>query len=250
MEFSLNDLVTQARHFAQEPPPFELPAGLTEQPITALIDHTLLKPEATPTQIDQLCAEARRYGFAAVCVNPVYVPRAVRALAGSGVRVATVTGFPLGANGRRAKLAETQIVIEEGAVEVDTVIAVGLLKGGEYAAVYDELSALSELCHRSNVILKVIIETALLERGEKVLACLLAKAARADFVKTSTGFSTGGATPEDVELMRRVVGPHMGVKAAGGIRTLADAQAMVRAGANRLGTSAGVKIAEALMVGK
>jgi len=250
MDFSLNDLVVQAHQFAQEPPPLEVPPGLKEQPITALIDHTLLKPEATPIQIEQLCTEARRYGFAAVCVNPVYVSRAVRALAGSGVRVATVTGFPLGASGRRAKLAETQIVIEEGAVEVDTVIAIGLLKGGEYAAVYDELSALSELCHRSGVVLKVIIETALLEREEKILACLLAKAAGADFVKTSTGFSTGGATLEDVELMRRVVGPHMGVKAAGGIRTLADAQAMVQAGANRLGTSAGVKIAEALVVGK
>lgn len=247
---TLNDLVAQARLYMQELPPLELPSGWDKQPLTALIDHTLLKPEATPLQIDQLCAEARRYGFAAVCVNPVYVPRAVRALAGSGVRVATVTSFPLGANGRRAKLSETQIVIEEGAVEVDTVIAIGLLKGGEYAAVYDELSAMSEVCHRFGVLLKVIIETALLEREEKILACLLAKAAGADFVKTSTGFSTGGATVDDVELMRRVVGPQMGVKAAGGIRTLEDAQAMVRAGANRLGTSAGVKIAEALAVGR
>jgi len=250
MSINPDALVKEAQNLARELPPLQVPPGLATQPITQLIDHTLLKPEATPAQIDQLCAEAKRFGFAAVCINPVYVPRAVRALADSAVRVATVTGFPLGASGLRSKLAETRIVIEEGATEVDTVIAIGLLKGGEYGAVYEELAAMVEVCHPNRVVLKVILETALLTREEKILACLLAKAAGADFVKTSTGFSTGGATPEDVELMRRVVGPGMGVKAAGGIRTLADAQAMVRAGANRLGTSSGVKIAEELMMGQ
>jgi deoxyribose-phosphate aldolase len=210
--------------------------------IARLIDHTLLKPEATPEQIARLCAEAREYGFASVCVNPVFVPQCAGLLEGSGVAVCTVVGFPLGASASAVKVFETRLAVEQGAREVDMVIAIGLLRAGEHAAVQEDIAGVAAAAHAGGAICKVIIETALLTDAQKADACRLAVAAGADFVKTSTGFASGGATPADVALMRSVVGPQVGVKAAGGIRTLADAQAMVAAGATRLGCSAGVQI--------
>lgn len=226
-------------------PELRLPEGHPDsRPVVSWIDHTLLKPEATPEQVSKLCEEALRYEFASVCVNPVFVPLASKALAGSKVLTCTVIGFPLGATLTDAKVEETRLVINLGAQEVDMVIPIGLLKGGQYDAVERDIRSVVEVAHDLNALVKVIIETALLTRTEKIAGCLISKQAGADFVKTSTGFGPGGATVEDVELMRRVVGPEMGVKAAGGVRTLADARAMLRAGATRLGSSSGVKIAE------
>jgi len=219
------------------------PAGpLTPERLAALIDHTLLKPEATPQQIAQLCAEAREHRFAAVCVNPVYVPLAADLLAGSEIEVATVVGFPLGATPTAVKVFETLQAIQGGATEIDMVLPIGLLKAGRYDKVAQDINAVAQAAHAAGAIVKVILETALLTDEEKIAACLLSKHAGADFVKTSTGFGPGGATVEDVALMRRIVGPHLGVKAAGGIRTFAQAKAMVEAGANRLGASAGVRL--------
>nr|HID14138.1 deoxyribose-phosphate aldolase [Anaerolineae bacterium] len=212
--------------------------------IACFIDHTLLKPEATPRQIERLCDEARRYGFAAVCVNPVYVRLAARRLEGSGVAVCSVAGFPLGATTTAAKVYEARQALADGANEVDMVIHIGALKAGDYERVQEDIAAVAAVCHEGGALLKVIIETALLSDAEKVAACRLAQAAGADFVKTSTGFASGGATVEDVRLMWQTVGPQMGVKAAGGIRSYADALAMIEAGANRIGTSAGVQIVE------
>ncbi len=213
-------------------------------PIASYIDHTLLKPEATTAQIEQLCQEARTYNFAAVCVNPTHVKLAAQLLTGSEVEVCTVVGFPLGATLTEVKVFETEQAIRLGAVEIDMVINIGALKGGDVALVEQDIAAVVEATHRHEALCKVIIETALLTDEEKVLACQLAKKASADFVKTSTGFSSSGATVEDVALMRRTVGPELGVKAAGGIKTLAQARQLVAAGANRLGTSAGVKIVQ------
>lgn len=226
------------------------PAGpLTSERLAALIDHTLLKPEATPQQIAQLCAEAREHRFAAVCVNPVYVPLAADLLADSEIEVATVVGFPLGATPTAVKVFETLQAIQDGATEIDMVLPIGLLKAGRYDKVAQDINAVAQAAHAAGAIVKVILETALLTDEEKIAACLLSKHAGADFVKTSTGFGPGGATVEDIVLMRRVVGPHLGVKAAGGIRTFAQAKAMVEAGANRLGASAGVRlVAEARKV--
>ncbi len=218
--------------------------------MTRYIDHTLLKTEATPAQIDQICREARQYGFASVCVNSLFVPRVYQALLDSDVKTCSVIGFPLGAMPTAMKVAEAENAIGAGASEIDMVMAVGLLKGGELPVVLDDVHAVAETCHASGALLKVILEMGLLSRREKILACLIGQEAGADFVKTSTGFFAGGATVEDVELMRRVVGPRMGVKAAGGVRSLADAQAMLHAGATRLGSSAGVKIAQGLIVEK
>ncbi|MCJ7513644.1 MAG: deoxyribose-phosphate aldolase [Anaerolineales bacterium] len=206
------------------------------------IDHTLLRPEASQDQIAQLCFEARKFGFASVCVNPTHVKLCAELLKGSGVPVCTVIGFPLGATPTDVKVFEAQQAIREGASELDMVINVGALKSRDYELVERDIASIARACHADNAILKVIIEAALLTDEEKVVACQLAKVAGADFVKTSTGFGPGGATPEDVALMRRVVGPSIGVKAAGGIRTYADAQKMIAAGASRIGASASVKI--------
>ena len=212
--------------------------------IARLIDHTLLKPEAVPSQIERLCKEAREYSFATVCVNPVYVERAAALLAESQVGVCGVIAFPLGATTTAIKVAEARQVLADGAREVDMVLHVGALKAGDHARVQDDIAAVAAACHVGEALLKVILETALLNDEEKIAACRLAVAAGADFVKTSTGFSSAGATIEDVQLMRRIVGPKVGVKAAGGIRTYADALAMIQAGANRIGASASVTIIE------
>jgi len=205
-----------------------------------LIDHTLLKQDATPEQIVKLCDEAKQYDFMSVCVNPAYVPLASECLKGSDVKVCTVIGFPLGMNLTRTKVDEARLAINQGADEIDMVINVGMLKNGDDDYVEEEIRLLKEVA--GNKVLKVIIETCLLTDDEKVRACIAAKNAGADFVKTSTGFSTGGATAADVALMRKTVGPDMGVKASGGVRTHEDLLAMVEAGATRIGTSNGTKI--------
>ena len=212
--------------------------------IAKMIDHTLLKPDATQDQIAQLCYEARTYGFAAVCVNPSYVELCSQLLQGTPVHVCTVVGFPLGATPPEVKGYETQQAIEDGASEVDMVINIGALKSKDYALVERDIATLARICHAGGAVLKVIIEAALLTDEEKVIASQLAKAAGADYVKTSTGFGPGGATVHDVELMRRAVGPEMGIKAAGGIKSYEDAKAMVAAGATRIGASAGIKIVQ------
>jgi deoxyribose-phosphate aldolase len=210
----------------------------------SLIDHTLLKPEATDEDIKRLCEEAARYRFASVCVNPTWVRVAACALQGSGVPVCTVIGFPLGATLSDVKAYEARRAIGDGAREVDMVINVGALKSGDDCLVEHDIHSVVEAAHEYNVTTKVIIETALLTDEEKVRACEAAKRAGADFVKTSTGFSKGGATVADVLLMRRTVGPGLGVKASGGVKNLEDARAMVEAGATRIGASVGVKIAQ------
>ena len=212
--------------------------------IASYIDHTLLKQDATGQQIDQLCAEAAQYHFASVCVNPYYVPRCVKNLKGTDVKVCTVVGFPLGATTTETKAFETLQAIASGATEIDMVINVCALMSGHIKGVEQDIQALVAACE-GKAILKVIIETCLLTDEEKVLACQIAKRCGADFVKTSTGFSTGGATVEDIALMRQTVGPDMGVKASGGIRDYAKAKAMVDAGATRIGASAGIAIVEA-----
>ncbi len=210
--------------------------------VAALIDHTLLKADATATEIETLCREAAEYHFATVCVNPTWVALAARRLRGSGVGVCSVVGFPLGATTADVKAYETRRAIVDGATEIDMVINVGALKSGELRLVEQDIEAVATACRTCGVTSKVIIEAALLTDDEKVTACTLAKAAGADFVKTSTGFGPGGATADDVALMRRVVGDTMGVKAAGGVRDLGQVQAMVAAGASRVGASAGVRI--------
>jgi deoxyribose-phosphate aldolase len=212
--------------------------------IASLIDHTLLKPEATKDDIRRLCAEARKYSFASVCINPCWVPLAASELAGSPVKVCTVAGFPLGANSTAIKRTEAEAAAREGAREIDMVINVGALRSGDYDAVSADIRAVVDASHKAGAIVKVILETALLDDNQKTVACTLAKVAGADFVKTSTGFGPGGATARDVALMRSVVGPEMGVKAAGGIRTLDDLRSMAAAGATRIGASASVKIVE------
>ena len=214
----------------------------TDGRLAPMIDHTLLKPDATQDQIAQLCYEARKFHFASVCINPANVKMCAELLKDSGVPVCVVVGFPLGATSTEAKVFETQQAIRDGAGEVDMVVNIGGLKSRDYELVERDIASVARACHADNTILKVIIEAALLTDEEKVIACQLAKVAGADFVKTSTGFGPGGATAEDVALMRRVVGPTMGVKAAGGIRTYADAQKMIAAGASRIGASASVKI--------
>ena len=210
----------------------------------SLIDHTLLKPEASESDIRKLCDEAAQFGFASVCVNPGWVKKAAEFLKGSGVPVCTVIGFPLGATLPDVKAYEARRAIFNGAREVDMVINVGALKSGDVCAVEDDIRAVAEAAHENGVLCKVIIETALLTDEEKVQACLAAKNANADFVKTSTGFSKGGATVEDIALMRRTVGSSLGVKASGGVKGIDDARAMFEAGATRIGASVGVKIAQ------
>jgi deoxyribose-phosphate aldolase len=213
--------------------------------VAALIDHTILKPEATRDDVTKVCREARQYGFASVCVNPYWVPLVRAELAGSAVKVCTVVGFPLGATSTEAKVAETAAAVRVGATEIDMVINVGALRSGDRDAVKQDIRRVVETAHEAGAIVKVILETALLDDAQKTEACRLAKQAGADFVKTSTGFSTAGATAHDVALMRAAVGPEMGVKAAGGIRTLDDLRAMTEAGATRIGASASIKILEA-----
>lgn len=210
----------------------------------SLIDHTLLKPEASEADIRKLCDEARQFGFASVCVNPSWVKRASEFLQGSGVPVCTVIGFPLGATLPDVKAYETRRAIFNGAREVDMVINIGALKSGDDCLVEDDIRAVADAAHENHVLCKVIIETALLTDDEKVRACLAAKNAGADFVKTSTGFAKGGATANDIALMRRTVGSELGVKASGGVKGIDDARAMFEAGATRIGASVGVKIAQ------
>jgi deoxyribose-phosphate aldolase len=223
--------------------------SITPEAVAAAIDHTALKPETGESAIRKLCAEAKTYGFASVCINPTWVPLAAEILAESKVKVCTVIGFPLGATLTAVKAFETAETIRAGAQEVDMVINIGWLKDGRYVDVQADIAAVVEAARRTaqdGVIVKVIIETALLTEAEKRKACELTVAGGADFVKTSTGFSSGGATVEDVALMCEVVGAEMGVKAAGGIRTAADAAAMLAAGATRLGASAGVQIMQSV----
>ena len=205
-----------------------------------LIDHTLLKADATEKDIKKLCQEAREHDFMSVCVNPAYVPLAKKELAGSDVKVCTVIGFPLGMNRPKMKVMEAKLAIKEGADEVDMVINIGALKARKNKYVQNEIALIKKAV--GDHILKVIIETCLLTDKEKVRACELAKAAGADFVKTSTGFSSGGATVADIKLMRKTVGPEMGVKASGGVKTHQDLLDMVEAGATRIGTSRGLDI--------
>lgn len=221
---------------------------MTPSQLAKYIDHTALKATTTPAEIDRLCAEARQYGFAAVCVNPCYVRRAAEALAGSEVAVATVVGFPLGATTSQVKATEAREAVLAGAREIDMVINIGLAKAGQFDAVEADIRAVVEAAQAADAraVVKVIIEACYLTDEEKVQACRRAVAAGAHYVKTSTGMGSGGATVEDVRLMRATVGPEIGVKAAGGIRTADEAQKMIEAGASRIGTSSGVQIIEAL----
>ncbi|MGH9899419.1 MAG: deoxyribose-phosphate aldolase [Pyrinomonadaceae bacterium] len=211
---------------------------------SGLIDHTLLKPEATADEIGKLCDEALEFGFASVCVNPTWVRAAAKRLNGSSVVVCTVIGFPLGASLPEVKAYEARRAIFDGAREIDMVINIGALKSGDDCAVEHDIRTVVEAAHQDHCICKVIIETSLLTQDEKVRACLAARSAGADFVKTSTGFSKGGATVEDIALMRSTVGSALGVKASGGVKTLEDARRMIEAGATRIGASVGVRIAQ------
>jgi deoxyribose-phosphate aldolase len=227
----------------------DLSLRAAERDLAPLIDFTLLKADAQPAEIDRLCAEARQSGFASVCVNPSYVSRCRQLLSGSPVKVCTVIGFPLGSNATATKVAEADQAIMDGAQELDMVIHVGMLKAGADDYVRNDIGAVVLAAHQHHALVKVIIETSLLTDGEKRKACQLAKQAGADFVKTSTGFSTGGATVEDIALMRSVVGQTLGVKASGGIRTKEQALAMVAAGATRIGASKNLAAGDANSVG-
>jgi deoxyribose-phosphate aldolase len=209
--------------------------------INRYIDHTLLKPEATEAQIVELCREAVRYQFASVCINPCYIAVAARELRGSGVKTGTVIGFPLGATTREVKVFEAEQAMRNGAEELDMVMNIGALKAGLREAVAGEIRAVVEAA-RGKALVKVIIECCLLTEEEKIAACQIVQEAGANFVKTSTGFASGGATVKDVRLIRQTVGPDMGIKASGGIRDYRTALAMIEAGANRIGTSSGVAI--------
>ena len=212
--------------------------------LASYLDHTLLKPDASVAEVDTLCAEALQHHFASVCINPTWVRRATEILEGSGVLVCTVVGFPLGASVPEVKAYEARRAIEDGACEVDMVQNVGALKSGDDAFVQRDIEAVAEVTHKLGARLKVILETSLLTPQEIVRSSMLAKAAGADFVKTSTGFGGGGATAGDVQLMRQAVGPVMGVKASGGVRDTAAAEAMIEAGATRIGASASIEIVE------
>ncbi|HJW01572.1 MAG TPA: deoxyribose-phosphate aldolase [Arthrobacter sp.] len=219
-------------------------AGTQQGPgnIASFIDHTLLKPEASEADILKVCAEAAEYGFKSVCVNPLWVKTVKTALKGSGVLTCSVAGFPLGATPTDVKTFEARGAVLDGADEVDMVINIAAARAGDKGALVEDITAVAEAVHASDAILKVIIETALLDDAQKILACQAAVEAGADFVKTSTGFNGGGATAEDIALMRRTVGPDLGVKASGGVRSLAEAQAMIAAGATRIGASSGIAI--------
>lgn len=218
--------------------------AIDRKTLASMIDHTLLKPTAEKKDVVELCRQAKEHGFASVCVNPWFVKLAADELKGTGVKVCTVIGFPLGANTTETKAFEAKKAVEDGAGEVDMVINIGALKSGDHEYVKNDIAAV--VSASGDALVKVIIETCFLTDEEKVTACRLAKEARAGFVKTSTGFGTGGATVEDVALMRKTVGDKVGVKASGGVRSLKDALAVIEAGANRIGTSSGVKIIEEL----
>ena len=220
------------------------PAQANWQRLAAILDHTLLKPESTSVEVQQLCQEAVEYGFACVMLNPSYVTLACSLVAGTGVKVGCVVGFPFGANSTNVKRYEALDAIRLGAGEIDMVMNVGALKSGDRVRVQADMHGLAEVAHDNGAILKVTIETALLSLEEKILACQLAVAAGVDFVKSSTGFSYAGAVPADISLMRGVVGEKLGVKASGGIRTFEEAQTMIEAGASRIGTSSSVAIVE------
>ncbi|MEE9430038.1 MAG: deoxyribose-phosphate aldolase [Melioribacteraceae bacterium] len=217
-------------------------AGTIDVSLARMIDHTILKADATPDEITTICTEAKQYNFASVCINPSYVPLCSSLLSGTQVKVCTVIGFPLGATTTGTKRAEAEEALNNGATEIDMVINVGKLKSGDYEYTFNDINQVALAAKRKNAICKVILETALLTDEEKVKACVIAKEAKADFVKTSTGFSTGGATAGDISLMRYVVGSSLGVKASGGVRTLEDAEEMIKSGADRIGASASVKI--------
>ena len=226
----------------------EITANLSAEQLAGMIDHTFLKPFGTAENIEKLCAEARKYNFAMVAINPAEVETCVKLLEGSPVRVGAAIGFPLGQTTTECKAFETRDAIEKGATEIDTVINVRALQKGRLDIVKKEIEDMVAICRPAGVICKVILETCYLSDAEKETVCRIAKDAGVDFVKTSTGFGTAGATVEDVALMRRVVGPEIGVKAAGGIRDLDTALAMIKAGATRIGTSSGVSIVEAYKV--
>ncbi len=236
------------RRFTAVGPELRVSAGLgvgqLPKEMARLIDHTLLKAEATYAEIDQLCDEARQYGFASVCVNPIFVARCAQRLRGATPKVCTVIGFPLGATPKDVKVLEARRALRDGATELDMVIAIGALKSGDHKTVYEDIRLLADAAREGRAILKVIIETALLTDEEKVAACVLSKKAGAHFVKTSTGFAKGGATEADVRLMAQAVEHKLGVKASGGVRSAEDAKRMVEAGATRIGASVGVKIAQ------
>ncbi len=217
---------------------------MTARDLAPYIDHTLLKPGATEAEIDGLCNEAIEYGFASVCINPYWVKQSAARLQGSNVKVCTVIGFPLGATITSAKVEEVRQVVSHGASEVDMVINIGALKSGWHDVVLADIESVVAAARNGGALTKVIIETALLTDPEKITASLLARRAGADFVKTSTGFGGGGATTTDVALMRGAVGPDMGVKASGGVRTLKDTREMISAGATRIGSSSGIEIVE------
>jgi len=220
-----------------------LGVGAVPEDLAPLIDHTLLRPEASYGDIDKLCDEAAEHGFASVCVNPMHLRRSAEKLRGTGSVVCTVIGFPLGATPSQVKVLEARRAMRDGARELDMVIAVGALKSGDHRYVYDDIRQVAEAAREGRALLKVILETALLTDEEKVAASVLSKRARADFVKTSTGFSKGGATEHDIALMARAVCYQLGVKASGGVKSAQDAQRMIRAGATRIGASVGVQIA-------
>lgn len=215
--------------------------NISAQEMAKYIDHTLLKPEAPKSAYDKLCEEAIEYGFIAVCVNSSWVPMVAEKLQGKDIKICSVIGFPLGAMHRESKAFEAKKAIEDGSTELDMVMNIGALKSGDFMAVQEDIKAVRMKAEK-DVILKVIIETCLLTEEEKIRACEITKAAGADFVKSSTGFSSGGATLEDISLMREVVGPDFGVKASGGIKDFETASAMISAGANRIGAGAGVEI--------
>jgi deoxyribose-phosphate aldolase len=215
---------------------------LVDRNVARMIDHTMLKPDATPDEITKLCEEAKTYNFASVCINPCFVSMCKELLKGGQVKVCTVIGFPLGATTTEVKRAEAEQALNNGAQEIDMVINIGMLKQKKYEYVFNDINQVVLAAKRHNAVCKVILETALLTDEEKIKACLLSKDAKADFVKTSTGFSKGGATAGDVALMRYVVGSAVGVKASGGIRTAEDAKLMIESGADRIGASASVKI--------
>jgi len=239
---NIKSILQQAEAYEHDLP--EFPGGIEVEgkAIAGYLDSTILKTEATLDQIFSLCEDAKKYNFAAVCVNPIFATRVTRFLKGSEVKNCCVVGFPLGATPTSLKVTEAVYLLKEGVEEIDMVIPVGMLKTGMYGYVFDDIASVAAEAQKHKAHSKIILEMGLLTLKEKIIGCLLSKAAGADFVKTSTGMMAGGATVEDVELMRRVVGKQMGVKAAGGIRTLADAKAMLKAGASRLGTSAAVKI--------
>ncbi len=242
----VKEVLQQAEAYAQELPPMpELPPAPQGAEIARWIDHTLLKPTATDEQIRKLCEEAVAYNFASVCLNPAYVPLATGFLGNKDIGICAVISFPLGAHLPQQKAEEARSVIKFGATEIDMVMNIGSLKSGAYPLLFTDIKSVVDVAKAHDVHVKVILENAYLTREEKIIACLISQAAGADFVKTSTGFGPSGATIEDVTLMRRVVGSEMGVKAAGGVRTLEQARAMIAAGATRIGASAGVSIVQA-----